>query len=227
MARCVRDAALLLDAMTSDANSCSGGPPPAAGASAEAAGPAPEAAGGAAGGYEAAAVEAAGGAAGGYEAAAVEGAAGRRWRRPRVAFSADLGGVTPMDPEVASICREAARWFSAPSGAGDEDGGGGGGGESRSTRDSGGDEAGGGDAGGPGLGDACPDMRHARRLFRVLRALACADLAATIQQLPGARDVVKPEVVWQVGWGHPTVGRVDGCGAWMWRRWRRSAGRKA
>jgi len=29
----------------------------------------------------------------------------------RVAWSPDLGGVSLIDPEVASICREAAHWF--------------------------------------------------------------------------------------------------------------------
>jgi amidase len=38
-------------------------------------------------------------------------AARSRWRPARVAFSADLG-ITPVDPEVASICRAAAGRFS-------------------------------------------------------------------------------------------------------------------
>lgn len=40
--------------------------------------------------------------------------AARAARRPvRVAFSADLGGLTPVDPEVAALCAAAARRFEA------------------------------------------------------------------------------------------------------------------
>jgi amidase len=77
MARCVRDAALMLDAVT-DAGA--GGP----------------------GGYEAAALAGAG------AATQNSSGGGGPWR---VAFSADLGGITPVDAGVAATVRAAAGWF--------------------------------------------------------------------------------------------------------------------
>ncbi|TVQ37327.1 MAG: amidase [Geminicoccaceae bacterium] len=81
----------------------------------------------------------------------------------RVAWTKDLGGITPVDPEVALICERAARAF--------ED-----------------------------LGveviEASPDFAAAVDTFTVLRAeLFAANMAPLLEQ---HRDLLKPEVVWNI-----------------------------
>ncbi|GBF99212.1 hypothetical protein Rsub_12471 [Raphidocelis subcapitata] len=162
MARCVRDAALLLDAMA-----------------------APDGGGGQSGG---------GGAGeerrpvGRYEAAALAGAAaGAAGRRPqvRLAFSADLGGATPVDPEVAEICRAAADWFCG--------GGGGGGGQEGSGSGSGSGSSARRAARAP---EDCPDFTDAARLFHVLRCASCQGMLALFA--PEMRKNLKPDMIWQL-----------------------------
>ncbi len=84
------------------------------------------------------------------------------WRPRRVAFSADLG-ITPVDPEVADICRAAAYRFGEI---------------------------------GAVVEEAHPDFTDAHDCFNVLRAkgfsLSKKDL------LERHRDLMKPEVVWNI-----------------------------
>ena len=117
-----------------------------------------------------------------------------RWpegRAPRVAFSADLGGMVRVDPEVAGACREAARWLAAHAAAAAAPGGGEAGGAAAAAA-----------AGAGALEEACPDFgsgSDALRTFRALRTLAWAEMAQLLSRTPGARDVIKPDNVWQVG----------------------------
>lgn len=162
LARCVRDAALMLDAMASTA------PAPAAGL-------------------------------GKFEAAVVEAQQQRRPPRMRVAFSADLGGVAPVDPEIADACRAAAQWLSDHL-----DGGGGGG--------AGADAGGGGEgaaaaaaasgekapaAAAAAVPEACPDFAGVEEMFSTLRAVTCHELAGLLKLPDAARSLVKPECIWQ------------------------------
>ena len=83
----------------------------------------------------------------------------------RVAYSPDLG-ITPVDPEVASITRMAAARFA---------------------------EA------GVIVEEAHPDLREAHECFHVLRALDFAISKAAL--LRDKRDLLKPEVVWNIEQG--------------------------
>lgn len=92
----------------------------------------------------------------------------------RVAFSADLGGITPVDPEVAEICRAAAYRFAEL---------------------------------GVEVTDAHPDLSDARETFQTLRAVSFATGHAA--KLETHRDLLKPEVVWNIEKGLAlTVGDV-------------------
>jgi amidase len=87
-------------------------------------------------------------------------------QRPlRVAYSPDLG-ITPVDPEVASITRKAALRFA---------------------------EA------GVAVELAHPDLREAHDCFQVLRAFDFAVSKASL--LRAHRDLLKPEVVWNIEQG--------------------------
>ncbi|ESR23835.1 amidase [Lutibaculum baratangense] len=87
-------------------------------------------------------------------------------RRPgrlrRVAFSADLG-ITPVDPEVAEICRRAAHRFAEL---------------------------------GVEVVEAHPDLSEAPETFQTLRAAGYA--ASHLAKLEAHRDLLKPEVVWNI-----------------------------
>lgn len=80
----------------------------------------------------------------------------------RVAFSADLG-ITPVDPEVAEICRKAAGRFA---------------------------EA------GIAVEEAHPDFSGVHETFHTLRALGFA--ANHGPKLKAGRDLMKPDVVWNI-----------------------------
>ncbi len=170
MGRGVRDAALLLDAMAAGQASSS------CGSSSD---------GGSGGGsYEAAAVS-------GAREGAAAGAGGRPLQL-RVAFSPDLGGITPVDQEVAQICRAAAAWFSSDDQGQDAGGG------SKAASSSG------------GVVEACPDLTHASRMFHVLRAVGSAVMVRLLD-LPGAEKILKPECLWQVRYLHAeSIGRSGG-----------------
>jgi amidase len=84
------------------------------------------------------------------------------WRPRRVAFSADLG-ITPVDPEVAAICRAAALRLAGE---------------------------------GIPVEEAHPDFAGVHDAFQVLRGMQFA--AAYSRLLPGERDRLKPEVVWNI-----------------------------
>ena len=89
--------------------------------------------------------------------------AARNGARPRkVAFSRDLG-ITPVDPEVAAICEQAARRFE--------------------------------DAG-VIVEEATPDFSAAHDCFQVLRARSFAVTKAEL--LANHRDLLKPEVIWNI-----------------------------
>ncbi|MFW5679788.1 MAG: amidase [Pseudomonadota bacterium] len=81
----------------------------------------------------------------------------------RVAWSKDLGGITPVDPEVARICEQAARAFADL---------------------------------GVEVIEASPDFAAAVDTFTVLRAeLFAANMAPLLEQ---HRDLLKPEVIWNI-----------------------------
>jgi len=89
--------------------------------------------------------------------------AARNGDRPRkVAFSRDLG-ITPVDPEVAAVCEQAARRFE--------------------------------DAG-VIVEEATPDFSAAHDCFQVLRARSFAVTKAEL--LANHRDLLKPEVIWNI-----------------------------
>ncbi|MHB2264226.1 amidase [Aliihoeflea sp. PC F10.4] len=91
----------------------------------------------------------------------------------RVAFSADLG-ITPVDPEVADICRAAAYRFTEL---------------------------------GVKVTDAHPDLSGAHETFQTLRAVSFATGHAS--KLDTHRDLLKPEVIWNIEKGLAlTVGDV-------------------
>ena len=80
----------------------------------------------------------------------------------RIAYSATLG-ITPVDPEIAAITREAAQRFA---------------------------EA------GVVIEEAHPDLREVHECFHVLRAYDYAVSKAEL--LRGNRDLLKPEVIWNI-----------------------------
>jgi amidase len=84
------------------------------------------------------------------------------WKPARVAFSADLG-ITPVDAEVAEICRRAAMRFSEI---------------------------------GARVEEAHPDFSGAHDAFNVLRAKNFALSKKAL--LDKKRDLLKPEVVWNI-----------------------------
>jgi amidase len=86
-------------------------------------------------------------------------------RLRRVAFSADLG-ITPVDAEVAEICRRAAYRFEEL---------------------------------GVTVEDAHPDLHDARQTFQTLRAANYA--ASHASKLREHRDLLKPEVIWNIEQG--------------------------
>ena len=87
-------------------------------------------------------------------------------RLKRVAFSPDLGGITPVDPEVAAICERAARAFEEL---------------------------------GVEVVAAAPDLGLAVDTFTTLRAeLFAANMAPL---LAAHRDLLKPEVIWNIEQG--------------------------
>ncbi|MBC7578404.1 MAG: amidase [Tardiphaga sp.] len=106
-------------------------------------------------------------------------AAARSGRKPkRVAYSPDLG-ITPVDPEVVAITRQAALRF---------------------------EEA------GVIVEGAHPDLREAHECFHVLRAY---DFALSKARLLGEkRDMLKPEVIWNIEEGLKLkvtdIGRAEG-----------------
>ncbi len=84
-------------------------------------------------------------------------------RRPlKVAYSDDLG-ITPVDPEVAAICRAAAYRFEEL---------------------------------GAIVEEACPDFSGVNDIFHTLRALNFA--AGKRHLLENHRDLLKPEMVWNI-----------------------------
>ncbi len=89
-------------------------------------------------------------------------AAARRERPLRVAYSADLG-ITPVDPEIADLCRKAAAQFEAM---------------------------------GVAVEEAHPDFTDAHSVFQTLRA---HDFAVSMSDLlRDHRDLLKPEIVWNI-----------------------------
>ncbi len=81
----------------------------------------------------------------------------------RVAWSKDLGGITPVDPEVAAICERAARGFADL---------------------------------GVEVIETSPDFAAAVETFTVLRAeLFAANMQPLLEQ---HRDLLKPEVIWNI-----------------------------
>ncbi len=88
----------------------------------------------------------------------------------RVGFTANLAGITPVDPEVAAICRQAV------------------------------DRMGGR---GVDVEEASIDLTGAARIFHVLRAVL---FATEHEEALAHRDVVKPEVVWNVEAGLSLTG---------------------
>ncbi|MEK0084468.1 amidase [Benzoatithermus flavus] len=84
----------------------------------------------------------------------------------RVAFSPDLGGITPVDAEVAAICRSAARRFGEL---------------------------------GAEVVDGSPDLKRATEVFTTLRAARFAATKAPL--LERHRDLLKPEVIWNIEHG--------------------------
>ncbi len=84
------------------------------------------------------------------------------WKPRKVAFSADLG-ITPVDPEVAAICRAAAHRLAGE---------------------------------GVVVEEAHPDLSEAHDCFGVLRAVSFA--CAHAEKLATHRDLLKPDVVWNV-----------------------------
>lgn len=112
-------------------------------------------------------------------------AVGRPPRLARIACSPDLGGITPVDAEVARICRDAARRLAAL---------------------------------GPDLEEASPDLGSATEAFTILRAAQFAASKAPL--LATHRDLLKPEVVWNIehglkldaaaiGWAETERGRMQ------------------
>jgi amidase len=84
----------------------------------------------------------------------------------RVAWSRDLGGLTPVASEVAEICAAAAARFQEI---------------------------------GARVDEACPDLRDARAIFKVLRAnQLVGDLAPIVD---AHRERVRREVLWNVDLG--------------------------
>lgn len=81
----------------------------------------------------------------------------------RVAFSADLNGITPVDPEVREIVTRAARLFEAM---------------------------------GATVEEACPDLKESQETFQILRAAQFAASKAPL--LEKHRDLLKPEVIWNI-----------------------------
>lgn len=81
----------------------------------------------------------------------------------RVAFSADLNGITPVDPEVREIVAKAARLFEAM---------------------------------GATVEEAAPDLKEAQETFQILRAAQFAASKAPL--LEKHRDLLKPEVIWNI-----------------------------
>ena len=174
MAHCVRDAALMLDAMAVPGRVSSRGSSGGGGGGGSAGGGRVSSGGGGAGAI------AADGPTESYEAAA----AAPPPRPLRVAFSADLGGVAPVDPEIAAACRAAAQWLSDHLGG--TSGGGGGDAAADATTT----------AAAP-VAEAWPDFGgDAPRLFSTLRALACHELLDLLTN-PDAEGAVKPECLWQ------------------------------
>ena len=85
-------------------------------------------------------------------------------RRPmRVAVSVDLGGITPVDKEVAAVVENAARVFEAL---------------------------------GCEVIEASPDFSDVQMIFQTLRAVQFA--AAKKDLLETHRDLLKPEVIWNI-----------------------------
>jgi amidase len=91
-------------------------------------------------------------------------------RRPaklrRVAFSPDLGGITPVDAEVAAVCRRAASRFGEL---------------------------------GAEVVEGAPDLGSATEAFTTLRAAQFAATKAPL--LERYRDLLKPEVIWNIEHG--------------------------
>jgi amidase len=101
--------------------------------------------------------------------------AAREPRAPRrVAYSRDMGGLTPVEAEVAEICAAAAARFQEL---------------------------------GATVEEACPDLRDARAVFRVLRAKQLVgDLAPIVD---ANRERVRREVLWNVDLGKQmTAGEI-------------------
>jgi amidase len=84
----------------------------------------------------------------------------------RVAFSPDLGGITPVDAEVATVCRRAAMRFGEL---------------------------------GAEVVDGAPDLGSATEAFTALRAAQFAATKAPL--LERHRDLLKPEVIWNIEHG--------------------------
>jgi amidase len=87
---------------------------------------------------------------------------GSGWRPRKIAYSPDLG-ITPVDPEVASITRAAVERLAAE---------------------------------GIEVEEACPDLSEAHECFQTLRALSFA--VSQADRLREHRDLMKPEVIWNV-----------------------------
>lgn len=84
----------------------------------------------------------------------------------RVAFSRDLGGITPVDPEVAEIVERAARRFEDM---------------------------------GCIVEEASPDFTDVQMIFQTFRAMGMATARAEL--LERHRDLLKPEVIWNIEQG--------------------------
>ena len=87
-------------------------------------------------------------------------------RLGRVAFSPDLGGITPVEPEISQVCRGAAERLAEL---------------------------------GAVVEEAAPDLASAVDVFTVLRGALFAAVRGPL--LERHRDLLKPEVVWNIEQG--------------------------
>lgn len=89
----------------------------------------------------------------------------------RIAWSADLGGLTPVDPVVRRVTAAAAKRFEAL---------------------------------GAVVEEACPDYSGAHQAFQTLRAISFA--TGHDNHYRNHKDLLKPDVVWNIEVAHKTTG---------------------
>ena len=92
----------------------------------------------------------------------------------RIAWSPDLGGLLQgaLNAELLDICEKAAQWFGQV--------------KSTSSVESG----------------RCPDLSEARMVFNILRGESFAQSRADDWNDPARRQLLKPEILWNVNIGH-------------------------